>query len=540
MGRDRDSSQPHCRVVSNVYSNYVYSASSAVYSCPVSMTSGAARLLAHQLPKLPSEHPFHEVYQRLVDRQNNWISSQWMTERPGGSDVQSSETVAVHSPLAASEKTGVRNLDAGDWLVSGYKFFCSATDCDVALMLAKTESGQLSLFLAPTKRLIKDADGVPRQVTNGIRFHRLKNKMGTKELPTAELELENVRAWLVGPVDRGVATIATLLNVTRTHNFVTALSCWRRGMAIAKNFARVRTTIDQPLWSFPMHLRLLAGMEMKFQGLLQLASFTTSLLSFNDNGFPEDLPPGYAPLPNPGEEAKVVQRALTAASKAVICKSACIALQECQEAMGGVGYLDEPDEPEYNISRLYRDTAANMTWEGTTNVLSSEVVRHLTKGKNLEVFSRWIEGRAIAQIQDEDMKSALQESWRALEQRLFRGKGAELGFVLAEGRQLMFSLAWIVSASLLAHDAQRDGNAVAVELARRWILDGESGVGELVMPKIAWPEHCVKKRTMSSIERVDWDCRLVWGVALPKNAALGYRTAKASPSGKPEQAVAQL
>lgn len=47
--------------------------------------------------------------------------------------------------------------------------------------------------------------------------------------------------------------------------------------------------------------------------------------------------------------------------------------------MGGVGYMDEPDEPEYNISRLYRDTAANMTWEGTTNVLSSEVVRHLVK-----------------------------------------------------------------------------------------------------------------------------------------------------------------
>ena len=30
--------------------------------------------------------------------------------------------------------------------------------------------------------------------------------------------------------------------------------------------------------------------------------------------------------------------------------------------------MDEPDEPEFNISRLRRDTEANMTWEGTTNV----------------------------------------------------------------------------------------------------------------------------------------------------------------------------
>lgn len=273
------------------------------------MTSGAARLMQHQCKGLPSEHPFHEVYKRIIAREENLISSQWMTERPGGSDVQNSETFAVHSPLPANEKTGKMKFDEGDWLVSGYKYFCSATDCDICLMLAKTESGQLSLFIAPTKRTVHSPDAKPQVVTNGIRFHRLKNKMGTKELPTAELELQNVRSWLVGPPDRGIATIATLLNVTRTHNFITALSCWRKGMAIAKGFAAKRTTIDQPLWTFPMHLRLLASMEVKFQGLLQLAFFTTSLLSFADNGFPPQVT-GYAPLPEPGQQTVVVQRAL--------------------------------------------------------------------------------------------------------------------------------------------------------------------------------------------------------------------------------------
>lgn len=214
-------------------SNYIYSASSAVYSCPVSMTSGAARLFAHQTKDLDPSHPFHELYRRIISRgDDNWISSQWMTERPGGSDVQNSETVAVYSPLQSGTKSQdlSRSLEEGDYLVSGYKYFCSATDCDVALMLAKTETGHLSLFVAPTKKKLIGEDGKQVVVTNGIRFHRLKTKMGTKELPTAELELKDVRAWRVGPVDRGIATIAKLLNVTRTHNFITALSCWRRGM----------------------------------------------------------------------------------------------------------------------------------------------------------------------------------------------------------------------------------------------------------------------------------------------------------------------
>lgn len=304
------------------------------------MTSGAARLVRKQLPGLPSDHPFHELHARLIARENNWISAQWMTERPGGSDVRNSETVAVYSPLAS--KTGrFGNIAEGDYLLSGFKFFCSATDCDIVLLLAKTESGQLSLFVAPTSVTIVDSNDRQRKTSNGIRIHRLKNKMGTKELPTAEVELKNVRAHLIGPKDRGIATIATLLNVTRSHNFVTAVSCLRRALDIAKIFARARTTIDQPLWTFPMHLNVLAQLEVKHRGWLQLAFFTSSLLSYVDNGFPMSLPAHYKLLAESSNAASVVLRALTSTSKAVICKSATLAFQECQEAMGGVGYIGE-------------------------------------------------------------------------------------------------------------------------------------------------------------------------------------------------------
>jgi len=180
-----------------------------------------------------------------------------------------------------------------------------------------------------------------------------------------------------------------------------------------------------------------------------------------------------------------------------------------------------------------------MTWEGTTNVLASEVVRHLLNGKNLEVLSAWMEGAVIEKVRDEDMRAALTASWAVLKSKLDEGR-SDLGAALANGRQLMFSLAWVVSGSLLAHDAQRDGNAAAMEVARRWVLHGEGGVGEHAFPKVVHSAANARRQVLSSRDRLNWDCRLVWGVDLPTDAAIGYRAAAAKASGKPEQVVARL
>lgn len=509
------------------------------------MTSGAARLFRHQLPSVPADHPFHELYAKLIARENSWVSAQWMTERPGGSDVRNSETVAVYSPLAS--KTGrFGNMEEGDYLVSGFKFFCSATDCNIILLLAKTESGELSLFVAPTKKTAFDANGDKKEVSNGIRIHRLKNKMGTKELPTAEVELKDVRAHLVGPKDRGIATIALLLNTTRTHNFITAVSCLRRALDIAKAFARARTTIDQPLWTFPMHLNVLSQLEVKHRGWLQLAFFTSSLLGFVDNGFPTGIPAHYKVLAASPNAALVALRVLTSTSKAVVCKSATLAFQECQEAMGGVGYMgkllfyayyriissnplitDEPEEPEFNVSRLWRDTASNSVWEGTTNVLASETVRHLMNGRNLEIFGSWITD-AAAQVSEPAFRAALENVWSALREKLAAGQDKRgLSGVLSIGRQIMFTLAWLVSGILLVLDAQRDTDGVAREVARRWVLEGQGVPGEFAFTDLIYQRSAsVQDKRPTERERTQWDCRIVWDMDLPSTASAGFRAAK--------------
>ncbi|KAL4905105.1 hypothetical protein BDW74DRAFT_185216 [Aspergillus multicolor] len=506
--------------------NYITSSSSALTSCPASMTDGAALIISAEIARknLPDTHAFKTTLRHLLSRgPDTWTSGQWMTERAGGSDVQNTETWAVYSPLPASSlrnADGSLGLDEGDYVVNGFKFFSSATDANVALLLAKTApSGKLSLFLAPLRRTIVDADGSKQEISNGVHIHRLKNKLGTKELPTAELELKGMRAHLVGELDKGVATIAPLLNITRTHTFIGSLAAWRRALDIAKTFSKTRTTVGEPLWLIPMHLRLVAELEGRHRGAMELAFFTVAVMGVVEN-HNASTTQSVAHLPKPGVEATTLFRVLTATSKAVISKMAVSAIQDCQETMGGVGYMDEPDEPEFNISRILRDTLVNCIWEGTSNVLASECVRFLLKGENFGVLAGWVE-RVLGLLDTGDIGDTLRGAWKAFKDR-FIALRASHALAVGDGRRVMFTLARILSGILLALDAQRDGDAVAREIARRWV-SGELGVGDTVWRDIVFQDP--KSASEISGETLRWDCRIAWGVELPRVVG-GHRSVK--------------
>jgi hypothetical protein len=188
---------------------------------------------------------------------------------------------------------------------------------------------------------------------------------------------------------------------------------------------------------------------------------------------------------------------------------------------------DEPDEPEFNVSRLWRDTASNSVWEGTTNVLASETVRHLTKGQNLDLFHVWI-SNAIHKVSDLALKTTLQAVWSALKSKLEAGQDERgLVGVLGVGRQIIFTLSWLVSGMLLSMDAQRDNNSVAREAARRWVLEGQGVPGEFAFTDLIYQRSALAhERKLTDRERTAWDCRIVWGVDLPSDASAGYRMAK--------------
>lgn len=257
------------------------------------MQDGAASLLSRHLSAPSQESSLSptarailtSAFTRLTARDENaWTSGQWMTERIGGSDVSGTETLARYSPTSSNTTFEPNQIDGsplGPWIIDGFKWFSSATDSQMSIALAQTSKG-LSSFYIPMRRTTLSGE----TELNGISISRLKNKMGTKALPTAELELRGARAFLLGEEGNGVREISTILNITRVHNAVTSLGLFGRGLAIAKAFADVREMAGKgkkrSLKDVPLHVRTLADITVSYRANMLFTFFVVYCLGVSD------------------------------------------------------------------------------------------------------------------------------------------------------------------------------------------------------------------------------------------------------------------
>lgn len=358
----------------------IWCGSSAWVNCPSLMTDGVASLFRKHLSgnSLRSERVIlQDAYGRLISRdpKEAWTTGQWMTERQGGSDVSMTETLATYSPDSKLEYDAHGNV-LGPWRLDGFKWFSSATDANMMVLLGRTKSG-ISLFCAPMKKLLETKDVLGHETElNGVYIQRLKNKLGTKALPTAELELKGVRGWLIGEEGRGIKEIATVLNIARIHNGVTAIGLWGRGLSVVRAFVKVRVVGRRPLWERTAFMRSLARMHIEYRANVLFNFFVSALLGSVEQEQIASLhgqtgqgldKTGRLPGVKTTAAAEWLLRVLTPALKGHCSKTAISGLQECMESMGGVGYL-ENDDMQFNIARLYRDANVMPIWEGTTDV----------------------------------------------------------------------------------------------------------------------------------------------------------------------------
>ncbi|WP_440221655.1 acyl-CoA dehydrogenase family protein [Dokdonella sp. MW10] len=314
---------------------YLHHVASAFYTCPLAMSDGAATALKASGNRMLIERAVPRLASR--DPSTLWLSGQWMTETAGGSDVSRTDTLAR------------RDAD-GRWHLHGRKWFTSAVVGDMALTLARPDGGDtLALFYLETR----DADGA----WNGIRIDRLKDKLGTRELPTAEIHLDGVPAQPVGELDHGVRLIAPMLNVTRTWNAVCALATMRRCLTLATDYATRREAFGKPLIAHPLHAATLADQQAAFEAAFGLVFHVAHLLGRSD-----------AALADAGERA--VLRVLTPLAKLWTGKLAVRIASETCEAFGGAGYIEDT-----GIPLMLRDAQVYPIWEGTTNVLALDTLR---------------------------------------------------------------------------------------------------------------------------------------------------------------------
>jgi alkylation response protein AidB-like acyl-CoA dehydrogenase len=428
---------------------YVLGPSLDVYSCPLAMTDGAARtliasgnkeLVDRYVPLLTSRDPLAM-----------WTSGQWMTERTGGSDVSQSETVA-------------KQVD-GQWRLYGTKWFTSATTSQMALTLARPEgnpdgSRGLALFLVE----LRDANGRLRD----IYVNRLKDKLGTRKVPTAELTLDGTPATLVGSTTDGVRNITPMLSVTRTWNAVSAVSGMRRGLALARDFARRRKAFGAFLVDKPLHADTLAGLEAEYAAAFCLAFRSVDLLGQLEHGSTADR-----------EAAERLSRALIPIAKLTTGKQAVAVASEAIESCGGAGYVEDTGLP-----RILADAQVLPIWEGTTNVLSLDTLRALGKGGAIESITSEIE-RNLASAKDSGLskpvdavRAAVKHATGWITEAMSSPDRLEAGarrFALTLGRSL--ELALLVGHAQWCLDHQHDGARMAAA-ARRFAQNGIDLIGD--------------------------------------------------------------
>lgn len=409
---------------------YLFAPSSALYSCPLAMTDGAARFL-----EVYGDESTRPVFAHLTSRDPRqfWTSGQWMTERSGGSDVGSTSTIA-------------KCESGNEYRLYGLKWFTSATTSQVAMTLARIEGAPpggtgLSVFLVT----LRDRDGSLRN----IRVERLKDKLGTRALPTAELTLEGTPARVVGGAGDGIKKIATLFNITRVYNAVAAVAGMRRAIALATEYAKRRTAFGKPLIEHGLHVETLAGIALQFRAAFFLAFRVVELLGKEECG-----------------EASATDlqllRLLTPVAKLYTAKLGVSVASEVVEAFGGAGYVEDT-----GIPRLLRDAQVLPIWEGTTNVLSLDTLRAIQKADALPV---WLDDlrRRIAAVGPRPNVERVGAAVDNVEAYFNRSSKATKASQEAGARAFAYSIARIEAATLLLEFATGVNDPAAVTAAQRW------------------------------------------------------------------------
>jgi len=105
---------------------------------------------------------------------------------------------------------------------------------------------------------------------NNMEIIRLKDKLGTKQLPTAEILLKGATATLISDPEQGVKMISKMLTITRIYNSATAVGIIRRGLALARDYSSRRIVGKTYLSNLPLQLRVLSHIEVIHRGNLIL------------------------------------------------------------------------------------------------------------------------------------------------------------------------------------------------------------------------------------------------------------------------------
>jgi alkylation response protein AidB-like acyl-CoA dehydrogenase len=481
-GLPQHAGRPVPAVVTAAMSYLVSQAETAIY-CGLGMTSGAADIVERYAPLAVRD----DLLRRLtsLDPTEAWEGGMFLTERQGGSDVGANTTRAVP--------------DGDEWRLHGEKHFCSNVDAEVFIVLARPEGAAegargLATFIVP--RLTPD--GSP----NGFRIKRLKPKLGTVGVPTAEVTLDGARAWMAGgagdPSGRGNGDDATpseraghaginkmmeMVNGSRFGVALMGLGIHRRSFLEGAIYAARREQWGQRIDRYPLVRETLVDLLVDLEAGLAL---TFECAAATRTAASED-------------EGRALRRILVPLAKMRACREAINAASQALELFGGNGYMED-----WPMARQLRDAQCHTIWEGSENILCLDVRRAMGEGAHEALIARVQRALDAADPAPvlapaiDAVAMTLSDAHEAIKHL----ESAPNELQLLHARRFSYLLAELVEGALLLDEAtwslQRDGDARKAVVARRFasrrlvpprvrgILDDDRTVLDLFDPIIRY------------------------------------------------------
>ncbi|HZJ84044.1 MAG TPA: acyl-CoA dehydrogenase family protein [Syntrophomonadaceae bacterium] len=334
----------------------IYQNGEACVACPITCTEGMVEVVERfaDTPELKN------ILQHCKEGINGdfAIGAQYISEIQGGSDIPANLLEAVK--------------EDGKWRLYGTKFFCSATHADYSMVTAKPQGeDKVALFIVPSWLL----GNKEKEIRNGYTIDRIKWKMGTSELTTAELTYDGALAYQVGPLDRGVANIVGIvLSYSRLTVGLSAAAFMTRAVREASGYIKFREAFGQKISNFPLVIGQLANME-KIAQRTTAGAFKLYKSVIAQGGLAK-VSTKSATL----EERKQIfnTRELIMLQKITASYDSTDVIRTAMSLFGGHGVIEDFSV----LPRLYRDSAVNELWEGPRNVLLMQIHRDMQRASS--------------------------------------------------------------------------------------------------------------------------------------------------------------
>ncbi|HET7778492.1 MAG TPA: acyl-CoA dehydrogenase C-terminal domain-containing protein [Rudaea sp.] len=315
--------------------------------------------------------------------EGRWTGTMCLTEPHCGSDLG----------LLKSRAEPQAN---GTWAISGTKIFITAGEHDlteniVHLVLARLPDAPpgvkgISLFIVPKYKVDKSGQMGER---NAVTCGAIEHKMGIKASVTCVMNFDGAEGWLIGPPNRGLMAMFTMMNTARLAVGIQGLGIIERGYQSSLAYARDRLQMRSlsgarfpdkpadPLIVHPDIRRMLLTQKAFAEGCRALSYYAATQVDLVERSA------------DAGERKRADELLsfIIPIVKALLTELANECAYHAVQIFGGHGYIRET-----GVEQFARDARITTIYEGTTQIQALDLL-----------------GRKIMQTQGVGLKHFLEE-----------------------------------------------------------------------------------------------------------------------------------